>query len=82
MRSAIGLLALGIAGAVVPVGASVMPYLTPLLTGTVAAFLILLTLGLVRSARRRRRPRRFEAASSRPSPRSGTAVRAAAHRTT
>jgi hypothetical protein len=59
-----------------------MPYLTPLLTGTVAAFLILLTLGLVASALDRRRPRGFEPAASRTIARSGTAVRAAAPHTT
>jgi nitrate/nitrite transporter NarK len=52
LRSAIGLVALGIVGAVGPVGFSVMPFFTPLLVGTMAAFLILLTLGLVVAALR------------------------------
>lgn len=82
MRTAIGLLALGIAGGVVPVGVSVVPILTPLLTGTVAAFLVLVALCLVTSFRRLRSPRRFESPASRPAVRSGGPVRAAARRTT
>ncbi len=80
MRTAIGLLALGIVGGVGPVGFSIMPYLTPLLTGTVAAFLILLTLGVAASALRPRHPRRLESTSSRPAPAPTSRVRAAAHR--
>lgn len=81
MRTAIGLLALGIAGGVVPVGFSVMPILTPLLAGTVAAFLVLVALCLVASFRRLRLPRRFESPARRPAVRSGGPLRAAARRT-
>jgi hypothetical protein len=80
MRTAIGLFALGIVGGVVPVGFSAMPYLTPLLTGTFAAFLILLTLCVAASAVRPRHPRRFESTSSRPAAAPPSRVRAAAHR--
>lgn len=82
MRTAIGLLALGVAGGVVPVGSAAMPYLTALLTGTVAAFLVLLSVCLVTSALRLRLPRRFESPARQPAVRSGVSVRAAAHRTT
>lgn len=47
MRTAIGLMTLGIVGSVFPVGFSVMPYLTPLLVGTIGALFILLALGLL-----------------------------------
>lgn len=80
MRIVVGLFALGIAGGVVPVGFSAMPYLTPLLIGTVAAFLILLTLGVAASALRPRHPRRFESTPSRPAPAPPSRVRAAVHR--
>ena len=82
MRTAIGLLALGIAGGIVPVGFSVVPILTPLLTGTLAAFLVLGALCFLTSFHRLQSPRRFESPASRPAVRSGRPVRAAAHRTT
>lgn len=82
MRTAVGLLALAIAGGVGPVGFWVMPYLRPLLTGTVVAFLILLTLCLVASALRRRRSRGLASMSSHLAPRSRVAVRSAEHRLT
>lgn len=47
MRTAIGLMTLGVVGSVFPVGFSVMPYLTPLLVGTIGALFILLALGLL-----------------------------------
>jgi hypothetical protein len=82
MRTAIGLLALGIAGVVLPVGSSVAQYLAPLLTGTLAAFVVLLSLCLAASVIRRGRVRDLEVASSRPAPRVPTPVRAATPRTT
>jgi nitrate/nitrite transporter NarK len=82
MRTAIGLLALGIAGGVIPVGSSVAQYLAPLLTGTLVAFVVLLTLCLAASAIRRGRARDLEAASSRLAARVPTPVRSAAPRTT
>ena len=82
MRTAIGLLVLGIAGGVLPVGSSVAQYLAPLLTGTLAAFVVLLMLCLAASAIRRGRARDLEAASSRPAARVPTPVRAASPRTT
>ena len=81
MRTAIGLLVLGIAGGVVPVGSSVLPYLAPLMTGTLAAFVGLLALCLAASAARRGRVRDLEAASRQPAPRVPTPVRATAPRT-
>ena len=66
MRSAIGLVALGIVGAVGPVGLSVMPFFAPLFVGTMAAFLILLTLSLVVATLRRRHAPRFSLRSTRP----------------
>lgn len=81
MRTALGLLGLGIVGGIAPVGSSVLLYLTPLVTGTVVAFLVLLTLSVVISALRHRSPRRVKS-SSQPSARSGPAVPAAAPRTT
>lgn len=54
MRTAIGLMTLGVVGSVFPVGFSVMPYLTPLLVGTIGAFFILLALGLLISVLKHR----------------------------
>ena len=45
---------LGVVGSVFPVGFSVMPYLTSLLVGTIAAFSILLALGLLISVLKHR----------------------------
>lgn len=45
---------LGVVGSVFPVGFSVMPYLTPLLVGTIGAFFILLALGLLISVLKHR----------------------------
>lgn len=52
MRTSMGLLALGIVGAVAPVGFSAMPFFAPLLVATIAAFFVLLTLGFLISALR------------------------------
>lgn len=82
MRTAIGLLALSLAGVIVPVGSPVAQYLTPLLMGTAAAFVLLLSLCLGAVALRHRRALDLEAASTRPAPRASTAVRTAAPRTT
>lgn len=80
MRTALGLLGLGVAGGIGPVGIAGIPYLTPLLLGAVGAFLILLTLGLVASALSRRPSREFEPRSIRPVPRRAAVVRSAQHR--
>ena len=81
MRTAIGLLVLGFVGGVGPVGPSVLLYLTPMVIGTVAAFLILLALSVVISSFRRWSPRLPKAATTRPATRSG-AVPVPAPRTT
>ena len=47
-------MALGVVGSVFPVGYSAMPYLTPLLVGTIGAFFILLALGLLISVLKHR----------------------------
>ena len=74
MRTAIGLLALGFVGGVAPVGSSVLLYLTPMILGTVAAFLVLLALSVVISSFRRWGPRPPTATTSRPATRSGVPV--------
>jgi len=77
------LLALGIVGAVAPVGFSGMPFLAPLLVGTIAAFFALLTLGFLISALRDGLARRTAPASSRPARRPPvTAVRSTSHSAT
>ena len=77
MRTSIGLLALGIVGAVAPVGFSGMPFFAPLLVATIAAFFVLLTLGFLISALR------LAPTSSRPARRRpATAVRSTRHSAT
>ena len=66
MRTAIGLLTLGIVGGIGPVGFSAMPYFTPLFVGTIAAFFGLLALGLLASALRHGLVPRFVPKTSRP----------------
>lgn len=79
MRTSIGLLALGIVGAVAPVGFSGMPFFAPLLVATIAAFFVLLTLGFLISAL----ARRTAPTSSRPARRRPvTAVRSTSHSAT
>jgi membrane protein implicated in regulation of membrane protease activity len=80
MRATIGLLSLTVAGSIAPVGLSAMSYFAPLLAGTIAALLTLVTVCLLSSAVRRRHSR--DLVSPRPAPRRGMVVRSAEHRAT
>jgi hypothetical protein len=83
LRTSIGLLALGIVGAVAPVGFSGMPFFAPLLVATIAAFFVLLTLGFLISALRQGLEWRLAPTSSRPARRRPvTAVRSTRHSAT
>jgi hypothetical protein len=74
LRTAIGLLTLGIVGGIGPVGFSAMPYFTPVLVGTIAAFFALLALGVLASALRHGLVPRFVPKTSRPARRRPVAV--------
>jgi hypothetical protein len=74
LRTAIGLLALGIVGGIGPVGFSAIPYSTPLFVGTIAAFFALLALGVLASALRHGLVPRFDPRTSRPAGRQPVSV--------
>jgi hypothetical protein len=80
MRATIGLLSLTVAGSIAPVGLSAMSYFAPLLAGTIAALLTLVTACLLSSVLRHRRSR--DLVSPRPAPRRGMVVHSAEHRAT